>query len=381
MPIPFSRTLDALEGDRAIGIYTLPIATIFLVAWAIWAATADVPRTIDGPVRLESDAQLHSVQAAAAGRIQSIDLQNGARVQKGDLLALIESSSLDAEIDAQKRVIRILSDVELPAIREQLAIESDLAKGEQLATGRSRESRAQLAEARVKLERARGNMERLEPLARKNIVSLQQLDDAKAETQALTSVVERWRATVGRSDREEKVEQAEANRRIAILEEELASARRELQLHRAELARMEARSEERAIVASASGRVAARRGLRPGVVVAPGDELATIVPDGEIVAVARLDPAQASGRVRPGQHARIELDAFDWARYGHLEGEVIRVAPEPLDGAVVVELALVGAPQSLQLHGLTGRASVEFERVTPFTLAWSGAADMLEPSR
>jgi adhesin transport system membrane fusion protein len=64
-----------------------------------------------------------------------------------------------------------------------------------------------------------------------------------------------------------------------------------------------------------------------GEVVAPGAVVAEIVPVGDTVVEAKLDPRDRS-QVRPGQRALVRLSAFDVSKYGSVEGEIVSISPD-----------------------------------------------------
>ena len=91
---------------------------------------------------------------------------------------------------------------------------------------------------------------------------------------------------------------------------------------------------------------------------------------GEIKAIAEFLPASALGRIQPDQRARVVLQSFPAAQYGDLPAIVTRLASEPRDGRIRVELTLRPDRRSrlpLQ-HGLPGTVEVEVERVSPAVL-------------
>jgi membrane fusion protein (multidrug efflux system) len=116
-----------------------------------------------------------------------------------------------------------------------------------------------------------------------------------------------------------------------------------------------------------------------GSVVRAGDRLAAIVPSGGLRAVADFLPASALGRVRPGQSARLRLEGFPWTRFGTVAAVVERVASEPLEGRVRVELRLVpdAAARIPLQHGLPGTVEVEVERLAPAELVLRAAGQLL----
>jgi membrane fusion protein (multidrug efflux system) len=106
-----------------------------------------------------------------------------------------------------------------------------------------------------------------------------------------------------------------------------------------------------------------------GAVIREGDRVASIIPDGQVHAVAEFLPL-AMGRVRAGQPARLRLDGYPWTQYGHVPATVRSVASEPRDGRIRVELDLHRSP-SLPIavqHGLPGAVEIEVERVAPVDL-------------
>jgi membrane fusion protein, adhesin transport system len=65
-----------------------------------------------------------------------------------------------------------------------------------------------------------------------------------------------------------------------------------------------------------------------GGVVRPGEPILEIVPtSGNLVIEVKLNPTER-GFIRVGQPTVIKISTYDFARYGGLDGEVIRVAPD-----------------------------------------------------
>jgi adhesin transport system membrane fusion protein len=65
-----------------------------------------------------------------------------------------------------------------------------------------------------------------------------------------------------------------------------------------------------------------------GNVVKPGEPIMELVPTGDrLVVEAKLNPIDR-GYVNEGQAATVKISTYDFARYGGLEGIVIRVAPD-----------------------------------------------------
>jgi membrane fusion protein (multidrug efflux system) len=98
--------------------------------------------------------------------------------------------------------------------------------------------------------------------------------------------------------------------------------------------------------------------------------------------IAEFSAAQAVGRIRPGQSARMRVAGFPWTAFGTLHAVVAHVAAEVRDGRVRVELAVErrSVPQIVLRHGLSGSVEIELERVSPATLAWRAAGRRAAPA-
>jgi multidrug resistance efflux pump len=94
------------------------------------------------------------------------------------------------------------------------------------------------------------------------------------------------------------------------------------------------------------------------------------VPTGELRIVASFEPADALGRIQPGQPARLRLDGFPWTEYGSISATVTHVGSEVRDGRIRVELAVNphSANRVPMQHGLPGTVQVVVERISPASL-------------
>lgn len=81
------------------------------------------------------------------------------------------------------------------------------------------------------------------------------------------------------------------------------------------------------IVAPVAGRVGTVKVLRRGEAVERGQTLMTLLPDGPLVVEIRV-PNKDVGLVKVGQPVKLKLDAFPFAEYGSVRGELINVPPD-----------------------------------------------------
>lgn len=75
--------------------------------------------------------------------------------------------------------------------------------------------------------------------------------------------------------------------------------------------------------------------------VKPGDLIATVIPDGEKEIYCRAKVSiSALGRVKVGQKVIIKLDGFPYLQYGNVEGSVISISLVPVENQYILEIEL-----------------------------------------
>lgn len=372
MPSPFSRTLRSLEADghRRWAVGLIP-ALLLLAAWSVWFVIARVTvYAVSDRAWLAVGREAHPIAAPVPGRIASLSMALGQQVAAGEVLAVLEGEEQSSRLE-EERARAIGFERQAAALRQQIAA------GRQERTDRGQASRAGVEEMRSKLREAEAAARLAEQEAARQarllasgLIPPAEAERAKSEAEQRHAAAESLRRTLDRLGYEEKSTQSEQRGDIDELERELALLASQASEAEAAVRRLERDLELRTIRAPVAGRVGQLAPVRTGSVVAAGEPLAMVVPKGEIKAIAELLPAAAIGRVRPGQRARVVLQSFPAAQYGELPATVSRLASEPRDGRIRVELALEpGRRSRLPLqHGLPGIVEVEVERVSPAIL-------------
>lgn len=110
--------------------------------------------------------------------------------------------------------------------------------------------------------------------------------------------------------------------------EELAQTERELMSLSEDLSRAQSQRGRTVVVAPTDGIVKGLRSSGAGWVVKPGEPILEIVPDkDEIVVEARLNPSDR-GYVHVGQATKAKITAYDYLRYGFVQGKVRLVSAD-----------------------------------------------------
>lgn len=372
MPSPFSRTLRSLEADghRRWAAGLIP-ALLLIAAWSAWFLMARVSvYEVSDRAWLAVDREAHPIAAPVPGRIASLRMALGQQVAAGEVLAVLEGEEQRARLE-EERARWTGFERQADALRQQIAA------GQQERADRGHASRAAVEETRSKLREAEAaarlaeqEADRQERLLASGLIPPADAERARSEAEQRRAAVESLRQTLGRLGYEERSTQSEQRGDLDELERELALLASQASETEAAVRRLERDLELRTIRAPVAGRIGQIAPVRVGSVLAAGEPIAQVVPAGEIKAIAEFLPASAIGRVRPEQRARVVLQSFPAAQYGDLPATVTRLASEPRDGRIRVELALRpdrGSRLPLQ-HGLPGTVEVEVDRVSPAVL-------------
>jgi len=375
MSTAFARTLQQLEPGkrRRSRRLVLTVMTIVIVAtvWGVWAAKASVAvYEVSVRARLEVERAPHPVDAPVSGTVVDSSLQLDRDVAAGDVLVRLNADTAQLSAREQREKANAL-DAELAALRAQAA-SAARARDEGALAARALldETRERLHEAEAPARQAQQELERLERLRAQSLISEHDYDAGRAEAARTRASADTARLSLVRIEQEQAARDRDRAAALDQIRGQIARLEGERRGSQDALLRLDVEADRHIIRAPASGRLGDAALLRPGAVVQAGQSLAVIVPGGDVIAVAQFAPAAASGRIRPGQRARIRLDGFPWAQYGTVDATVARVANEVRDGTVRVELAVrAGNDSRIPLeHGLTGSVEVAVERVTPLTL-------------
>ena len=304
-------------------------------------------------------------------------------VSGGQVLFELESEDARLELEIARVRIPALEDGREALLREIAAEEGRIeALGAASAAERA-ELDAMIRRALAVAATARDEADRLSRLQAEGLVS----DAHRLRLVNLAAGEESQCEALQHQSERRAIELADRKRELHSLVEELAVDRAEIEgelaTTRATIERLEQVLAERLIRAPIAGRVAALSARRRGDVVQAGEELAVVLPEGELRIVADFPVAQTAGRVAVGQAARMRLDGFPWAQHGSLAARVTALADEPVGDALRVELAPVD-PETFDVrlrHGMTGGVEVFVEVASPLELVLRAVGRRLEPAR
>ncbi len=378
----FSRTLRALRSDGPAGwLVQAVVAAVLLALWALWFFAGSVTvLAVSTSARAEVDRQVHPVEAPVAGRIARLEMELGAEVEAGQLLVELEVEEQQPRIDEQQARLTGIAG-QLDALRQELSgSERALTQWMEARGADLAEARARYQEAEQAAEQAAVEAQRLEALQEKGLVAELELLRARSEAERSRSTAAALHASLRRLQLNQLSEETTRRAELDNLRRDTAQLEGEAAAITAAAAALREELERHRIRAPASGRLGEVSPLQAGAFVEEGDRLAAVVPSGRIRAVAEFAAADAVGRIRPGQTARLRLSGFPSTRYGAIPASVARVGSETRDGHIRVELDVTPvalSPVPLE-HGLPGTVEVEVERLSPAALVLRTAGRLLD---
>jgi membrane fusion protein, multidrug efflux system len=261
---------------RKIWIYFpagVVILAILTAAW-YWYKDYSIYFTTDDA---HVDANNVTVSSKMLGRISALYADEGDAVQKGRLLALLDSSDLVA----QKNQVR--------AAREQARVNRSQAEARYNSDLKS------LRVMEINLDRAKEDIERAKKQAAGEVITEEQMDHIAKAYEAANAQLEASRAMLLVSRAQISAAEAAvgtADAQIKVIETQLKNTK---------------------LYSPANG-VVAKRWLLPGDVIQPGQSVFTVTDTGRLWVLAYLEETKISG-IHNGQKVRFTIDAFPHVRF------------------------------------------------------------------
>ncbi|MBD2537654.1 efflux RND transporter periplasmic adaptor subunit [Coleofasciculus sp. FACHB-SPT36] len=290
------------------------------------AQSAEVARTLTTSGTVEARELIPVLSQTTGLQIQRVLVDEGQTVEAGQVMAVLDNSVLQAQLDRGKAQLE----------SSQAAV---------------RQRQAALAQSRATLAEAQRNLQRYQQLAQAGAISRQELDA---------------RATTAATAREE-VRLAQAN--INSAEAEVRSSAANLQQLQTQLGQTQVRAPARGIVTRPKVDDEIQQIARIGDVTSGSKPLFSIIRNGQLELEAQL-PAIQLPQVKIGAPATITSENDSRVR---LQGRVREIAPlvnaQRREATVTIDLPQPSSGESLSLRpGMFARAAITTTTTTGVTV-------------
>jgi adhesin transport system membrane fusion protein len=344
-PPAAKRHRQPLTGARLIIVSVAVGFGLFL----LWAALAKVDEVTAGTGKVIPSSKVQLIQASEPATVAELLVRSGQRVRRGQLLARLDNPQ-SRQVQAETEVLSARSarlaaegtgaasaplggeEAALSSVRRQ-ALGSRVAALRASAEQRRREA-AEAAATISSLSRslvlAQDNVNRLAPLAAKNIVPQTELANAQREVVDLQGRIAAAREQQGRA--------------MAAVSEALSQASEASFTFRQEALTERSQVEQKLAINQESLRGSRGFELRSpvdGVVndvqvttiggfVQPGEKVMEVVPMGDKLLVeTRVKPSDIAF-IKVGDRALVKVTAYDFSTYGGLDGKVVQVSADSI---------------------------------------------------
>lgn len=325
-----------------------------MVSALLWAClgTTDVVITLRG--RLVPQGDVKTVQPLETGVVREILVREGQRVKQGDPLILLESAATDPTLEAAQANLAQLT-LEMARLQASASGGGFAASGNPDQAALYQASMAAQAQRRAAQE---AESRRIEAAMESNRVEQAQttttLQAYQAREQRMARVLDiipkdeyvRVQDEMARLQSRlqtlafdlqglrEQQRQAQSQMRLSV-EQFRTQALSDLQEKRKQANELLARQQEVAfrrarqtLVAPVDGVIERLVVHTRGAVVTPAEPLMTLVPDDAPLVVQATAQNRDIGFIRPGMAVSLKLDAYDFQKYGMIDGRVVRVSQD-----------------------------------------------------
>ena len=318
--------------------------------------------TVNAPAVVRPSGDLRLIQAKRNGTVADIPVSENQTVRQGDVIAVLDDDSLDAQrnqfqgtiqhrqaqltqVAAQLQLMASQIEAEERSLTQNIAVaESELDRSLRTDQEQQVTVGANLAEAEANLAFARSEAQRYQQLVDSGAVAQLQLEERQAAVQAAEAQLERAKAALNPSRAavaiaQDRLTQEQARRRATLAtltreQESLLQRQSELESQlladQQTLQQIELDLEQTVIHAPTDGIIHQLTIRNPNQVVRASDTVGAIAPSNEdLVIRARVLPHDID-RVSEGLAAQMRVSACPYTDFGLLSGQVTGVSPDAI---------------------------------------------------
>ena len=342
---------------------------LFVIIFLLWADFTKIDETIKGTGKVVPSGQTKVIQNLEGGIVSAILVNEGDNVKKGDTIynlsnAFFSADSITKEIDLltfQAILIRLDALIEnktvvdfpeelkqkIPEIveNETKIFYEDLENNQrkiEIARDQFNQKDYKLRETKIRfnnlsieLNLAMENMKILDELLNKKVASRKEYIAELSKKQSIVTQIEETRNSI--PILQEELE--EARKKIASAESEnkskLLSKYTEVKTEINKLVEKNKanadREQRKSVISPVNGIINKLYFYTEGGIVKPGDKLAEITPIEDNLTIEAKIKSSDRAFIWEGQDVSIEITAYDFSRYGLLNGKLISISPDSFE--------------------------------------------------
>lgn len=359
---------------RPMGRWLIWLIVLLFTTAIVWSYVSKVDEVATARGKFIPDGHTKVVQPLEGGIIESIWVEEGQRVKKGEVLIELDTVALQADIESLEKE-RFLASVQQGMLEAELNGETYVGPAEGTTAEQKRSSEEVMA-MQTRLRQAReneyaSNLEAAElavaqraqtvELEQAALTTLEQnyeLDSlesfestnnpeavAVADSMALLQADQKLRQSEQEIEQQkQKIAQAEdalaeseaqkqalvEQRDRTVLDQMVANEKDQYRLD-SELAKAQKKIEEQQLLSPVDGTVHGISSYTVGGVATAAQAVISVVPNDTPLIVEATISNQDIGFVQEGQEANVKVDTFPFQKYGYLPGKLVFVSPDAFD--------------------------------------------------
>jgi membrane fusion protein (multidrug efflux system) len=302
------------------------IIIIIIAAYAVWSYYASRESTDDAQI----DAHIVPISARVSGTVEKVNVNDNQYVEAGTVLVQLDPTDYQVALERARAELQDAM-ATLQAARTGVPLthtttSSTLSNAQARLRAAQQEvsaSQARLREAQAEYKLASDDVRRFAQLIKKDEIPQQRYDAAVTAEQQAAASVDAARAAVANA--QSHVAQAQAMvqgaetapQQIAITRAKAGAAEANVARLKAALQQAELNLQYTVIRAPVTG-IVSKKTVEPGEVIQAGQPVLALVNLEDVWVTANFKETQLKN-MRPGQPAKIEVDAYGRTYNGHVD--------------------------------------------------------------
>ncbi len=296
-----------------------------MVAFVYWASTFMIDEVARATGEVIASSRVQMIQSVDGGVLSSLDVREGDRVEKGQTLAKLDDTRVEASVN---EIVARLSALKAKEVR----LRAEITQTAKLSFPKELHPFPDQIEVEAALFKQRRDGLRDELKTLRTAIKLSDEEVNLVKELAISGDVNRTEVIrTARALNEAKSKLiVRKNRFFEEASSDLARVEDEIAQNEQVLAQRKQQLDDSIFVAQVAGVVKNIRVTTVGGVLRAGEELMQIIPvDDELIIEAKVSPMDIS-RVQKGHQATLRFDPFDYTIFGGVIGEVVYVSADTL---------------------------------------------------
>lgn len=342
------------------------LISLFVIA-LLWACIGHVDEVAVAPGKIIPSGYTKTIQSFDTGVVKSIRVQNGSKVQPGDVLIELDTTFTEADLARQLKeeayyqleITRLLAEQQgMPFVPDthSKASSQDVQYQIQLYQSRMSEYRAKLAAAEQAVRQAEAAVATIEATKEKLLQQLEIITDQEDKMMELADAgavskfqyYEYRKQRIGiQQDLAAQTSELVKARHVLLqsletlnnvkgehdkeIMQKLVDDRRQLQVVEEDLRKAQEKNRLSTIASPIGGTVQQLAVTTVGGVVTPAQNLMLVVPDGAQMEVEVWVANKDIGFLYEGQEAEIKVETFNFQKYGTLNATLVEISRDAVE--------------------------------------------------